>query len=68
MRTWRKVSWAVAIWTAVMALSAISGPAAVIELVGPTLALGLIAVLWFVGFVALAMVWLVGRPTSNAIR
>ena len=67
MRTWRKVSWAIVIWTAAFALWAISGPVAVVELVGPTVDFSLLATLWFAGTIVLTVIWLVSRPRNNAI-
>ena len=79
MRHWRKMTWAILVWTAVFVLWGATGMGAVsaectglagdelatcqaATAIGGGIGLTLIFMLWFVGFIVLALVWLMTRP------
>lgn len=79
MRRWRKATWALVIWTGLMALWAVAGVSAVGDncagrtgsaleacqagtAIGGGIGLTLIAMVWFIGFIVLALIWLMSRP------
>jgi len=57
---WRKATWALAIFTALMGSWA--GTA-----IGGGIAITFIAILWFVGFIVLGLVWLMSRPEEYVV-
>lgn len=82
MPRWRKATWALVIWNALMVLWVASGVANVadncagltgseLELceagttIGAGIGITLIAMIWFVGFVVLSLVWLMSRPAKR---
>jgi len=79
---WRKMTWAVMIWTAIFAVWIVGGVATANNAsdcakdpgglstsacttasnVGTGIGVALIFVLWFIGFIVLALIWLMSRP------
>lgn len=78
---WRKATWAVVIWTVLMALWIVAGASTSTSSVcdgakysdacqaGATIGKGigvtLLFFLWFIGFVVLSLVWLMSRPSRR---
>lgn len=73
MRRWRKSTWAIAIWTIVMALwigsgvGATAGSAAQSSAyaAGATIGVTILFVLWLLVLVPLALIWFASRPKDN---
>ena len=75
---WRKATWVIVLWTLLMAFWIVSGVTAApnncagkvgLELnacqydaMGGGIGVPLILLLWYVGFVALSLIWLMSRP------
>jgi RNA polymerase subunit RPABC4/transcription elongation factor Spt4 len=71
---WRKATWALIAWTGLMALWAGSGLANVSNIratsdaeragvaIGTGIGMSIIIGTWFVGFIVLALIWLMSRP------
>jgi hypothetical protein len=73
---WRKATWALALWTALMALWLGLGIVNVADeprepgmglSLGYLAGFGIIILIWFVGFVALSLVWLMSRPGESHV-
>lgn len=77
---WRKATWALVIWTGLMLLWVVTGVSAVgnmspagsqVEQAGRAVGAGIgvtfIVLIWFVGFIVLALVWLMSRPKDNVV-
>jgi len=79
MRHWRKMTWALIVWTVVLGAWVIAGAATATgdakncgtltqkacndaSDAGTAIGVGLLVFLWFMGFVALSIVWLMTRP------
>jgi len=74
MPHWRKTSWAIAVWTGLIALWAISALVSVSGIeatseaaqtgvaVGTTIGLTFVAIVWLLGLVPLALLWFGTRP------
>lgn len=75
MRSWRKSTWAILIWTALIAIWIIVGVNNVGNLpatgsdaenagraIGTGIGVTLILMVWFIGFIVLAIVWFMSRP------
>ncbi len=84
MPKWRKMTWAILIWTALFIAWAAAGTSAVgnncvglsgtalsncqaATAVGGGIGLALIFMLWFIGFVVLAIIWFMSRPKSTVL-
>lgn len=75
MRSWRKSTWAIVIWTALCAIWLFSGMAAVGDdvansdaaAVGATIGVTFIIFFWFLLLVPLAIVWFATRPKDNVV-
>lgn len=77
MRSWRKMTWALIAWSVLMAIWVIGGANAADCAreadgaskagcqVGAGLGAGLLVVLWFLGFIVLALIWLMTRPRDQ---
>src|SRR5690242_14466132 len=77
MRKWRKMTWVLLVWTAVFAVWIIGGASAAdcgseaTQLnqdacaAGTGIGVALVFVLWFVGFIALSLVWFMTRPRGR---
>jgi hypothetical protein len=62
----RKASWAIAIWTAFMAIAIFAAALGIGEdWLNGAVGLTLLGVLWFVGFVPLWIVWSLSRPKAT---
>ena len=57
MFRWRKMTWVLVLWTVLMA----------IWIGGAAIGVGLLAVLWMVGFFVLALIWLMSRPRTQHV-
>lgn len=55
MRHWRKMTWALIAWSAVMAIWILGGSAGV----------GTVIVLWCLGLVVLGLIWFMTRPRQH---
>lgn len=83
---WRKATWAIAIWSALMITWAVAGGNSangscksegsdVLSTqtvsdacdIGTGIGVALIIVLWFVGFIVLALIWLMSRPKAQQV-
>ena len=58
----RKASWAIAIWTAFMAIAIVAAALGIEDWRNGAIGLTLLGLLWFVGFVPLWFVWHLTRP------
>ena len=58
----RKASWAIAIWTAFMAIAIFAAALGIEDWLNGAIGLTLLGLLWFVGFVPLWIVWHLTRP------
>jgi hypothetical protein len=74
MRSWRKTTWAIVIWTALMVLWIGSGIAAVAPqttttagAAGATIGVTILVLLWFLVVVPLAIIWFATRPKENVL-
>ena len=59
---WRKATWALAIFTALMGVWIVTGTA-----IGGGIGVTFIVILWFIGFVVLGVVWLMSQPKNNVL-
>jgi hypothetical protein len=80
MAQWRKATWALIIWNALMILwlaSALQGEFSCVKetgaarsvcdagaSIGMSLGASLVGVVWFAGFITIGLIWLVSRPKS----
>jgi hypothetical protein len=80
MAKWRKATWALVIWTVFMVLWLTStlrsefncdretGAARAVcdagAAIGMSLGPSLVGAVWFIGFIAIGLIWLVSRPKS----
>jgi hypothetical protein len=76
---WRKATWALVIWTGLIALWLVAGLSAVgntpagteAEQAGRAIGAGigvtLILFIWFIGFIVLGLIWLMSRPKDNVV-
>ena len=80
MAHWRKTTWALVIWTVFMVLWLAStlrgefncdretGAARAVcdagASIGMTYGASLVGVVWFIGFIAIGLIWMVSRPKS----
>lgn len=70
---WRKMTWAIVIWTVLMLIWVISGLNAAgasgntstAYAAGVGIAITFIFFIWFVGFIILALIWFMSRPKAN---
>jgi len=75
MRSWRKSTWAIAIWTVLMAFWIVSGISATADgasqseayAAGATIGVTLVFMLWLLVLAPLALVWFATRPKNNVI-
>ena len=73
MRSWRKTTWVIAIWTALMVLWIGSGISATAEsashstaaAAGVTIGVTLLFLMWLLVLAPLALVWFATRPKNN---
>ena len=77
MRNWRKMTWTILIWTVVMGVWIVGGGSAAsstptsndAEAVGVAIGTGIgvtmLFMLWFIGFIILALIWFMSRPKNN---
>jgi hypothetical protein len=82
MRSWRKMTWAILIWTALFIVWGATGVGAVSNecagmtgdelatcqaatAIGGGIGLTFIFMLWFIGFIVLAIIWFMTRPRNN---
>ena len=80
MTKWRKMSWAILVWTGLFLIWGIAGAGNVSTedcvgeyasaceagtAIGAGIGLTLIFLLWFIGFIVLAIVWFMTRPKNN---
>jgi hypothetical protein len=57
MRRWRKMTWALVVWTVLMA----------VWIGGAAIGVKLLAVFWMLGFFVLALIWLRSRLRTPAV-
>lgn len=83
MRRWRKMTWAIVIWTVLMAVwifGGISGASGVAcdpslaqstcdaaRAVGTGIGVSMLFFLWLIGFLVLAVIWFMTRPKDNVV-
>lgn len=75
MRRWRKSTWAVFIWTAIMFLWIASGVSATADkavtsdayAAGVGIGVTFLLLIWFIVLVPLAIVWFATRPKDNVV-
>lgn len=72
MRSWRKSTWALLIWTVIGVLWLYTGWSAVAEggtsdaeAVGGAIGSMVVIFFWFLGFVVLSIIWFASRPARN---
>lgn len=82
MPHWRKATWAIVIWTVLMALWVVTGVGSVSNncagqagdqlaacqagtAIGGGIAVTFLIMLWFIGFVVLALIWFMSRAKEN---
>ena len=61
----RKASWAIAIWTAFMAVATFAAALGIEDWRNGLIGLTLLGFLWFVGFIPLWIIWYLSRPKPN---
>src|SRR5687768_16986900 len=81
---WRKATWAIAIFTALMGIWIVTGISNVSNncagevgqalqacqagtAIGGGIAVTMIVIVWFVGFIVLGLLWLMSRPKDNVL-
>ena len=57
MKRWREMTWALVVWTVLMA----------VWMVGATIGVKLLLVFWMLGFFVLALIWLRSRLRTPAV-
>ena len=75
MRSWRKTTWVITIWTALMVLWIGSGISATADgasqsqayAAGATIGVTLLFLMWLLVLVPLALVWFATRPKNNVM-
>jgi hypothetical protein len=80
MPRWRKATWAIVVWTILMAVWVVAGAGAASDLppagseaeqagraIGAGLGITLIIIIWFIGFIVLGLIWLMSRPKDNVV-
>jgi hypothetical protein len=75
MRRWRKSSWAIAIWTAVILLWIVSGIASTADVAstsaaaaaGVTIGVAFILFVWFLVMVPMTIIWFATKPKGNVL-
>lgn len=79
MPRWRKATWALVIWTALIVLWIGTGLGSVGDLpagseaeeagraIGAGIGVTFILILWFLGFIVLGLIWLMSRPKDNVV-
>jgi hypothetical protein len=82
MRGWRKMTWAIVIWTAIFVVWIATGVGAVSNqcpgltgdelascqaatAIGGGIGVTFLFMLWFIGFIVLAIIWFMTRPKHN---
>jgi hypothetical protein len=72
---WRKMTWAIVIWTVLMLIWVISGlqsagasgNTSTAYTAGVGIAITFLFGIWFVGFIILALIWFMSRPKANVV-
>ena len=79
MPRWRKMTWAILIWSALFLFWGISGAAAVGDIettsaaesagvaIGAGIGFTFIFMVWFLGFIIMSIVWFMTRPKSTVL-
>lgn len=80
MRSWRKMTWAIVLWSGLMLAWLIGGLSAVGDLpapgtaaeeagaaIGTGIGVTFIFGIWFLGFIVLAIIWFMTRPRHNVV-
>lgn len=77
MRSWRKMTWALVIWTVLIGLWLASYAGAVGDIetsssaeeagvaIGAGIGTTFLFIIWFLGFVILSIIWFMSRPKTN---
>jgi hypothetical protein len=79
MRNWRKMTWAILIWTVLMFMWIVGGASAAGatpvtneyeeagRAIGTGIGVTMLFMLWFVGFIILSIIWFMSRPKNNVL-
>lgn len=80
MPRWRKATWAIVIWTVLAVIWIAAGLGSTGDMtpdaseaeaagraIGAGLAITVIIIVWFFGFLVLGLVWLMSRPKDNVL-